>query len=179
MKNVYGLYNAMKVVESACEKGEITIIGEGGTPSPVELYAKCVNYINSRYGVDILNLVAKTATEKDKPCECGICHTVIIEEDEDDQIVIDIESAEAYLVVALADLMPYADKDYLSEAISNIIDNFESANDNDEVADMCAEDIIDIICDELCDKLDGVSLDSIKAVANVVGMHIEHHFVLM
>ena len=175
MKNVNGLYNAMKTVESACEKGEITIIGGGSIPSPVELYNKCVAFINKQYGVDILNLVAQKAMRK----ECGDCCCDCCDDDDDDnEIVIDIESAEEYLVVALTDLMPYADEDYLSEAISNIIDNFESANDNDEVGDMCAEDIINIVCDELCDKLDGVSLDSIKAVANVVGMHIEHHFVL-
>ena len=69
MKNVNGLYNAMKVVESACEKGEITIIGEGGTPSPVELLDKCVAFINKEYGVDILNLVAQTSMRKD----CGDC----------------------------------------------------------------------------------------------------------
>ena len=177
MKNVNGLYNAMRTVESACEKGEITIIGEGGLPSPVELYNKCVAFINRNYGVDILNLVPQTAMRK----ECGdcCCDCCCDDDDDDNEIVIDIERAKAYLVVALADLMPYADEDYLSEAISNIIDHFESANDNDEVGDMCAEDIVDIVCDELCDKLEGVSFDSIKAVANVVGKHIDHHFVLI
>ena len=69
MKNVVGLANAMRLVESACDKGEITIIGEGGLPSPVELYNKCVAFINKEYGVDILNLVAQTSMRKD----CGDC----------------------------------------------------------------------------------------------------------
>jgi hypothetical protein len=76
MKNIYGLANAMKVVESACEKGEITIIGEGATPSAIGLYDKCVAYINKMYGVDILNLVAKKAAEpapKVKVAMCCLC----------------------------------------------------------------------------------------------------------
>jgi hypothetical protein len=174
MKNVVGLTNAMRLVESACEKGEITIIGEGGLPSPVELYNKCVAFINKEYGVDILNLVAQTSMRKDcGDCCCDCC------DDDDDQIVININGAREYLAKVLADLMPYADKDYLSEAIINIIDNFESANDNDEVKDMNTYDIIDIICDELCDRLEGVSLDTIKEVANVVGRHIESNYVLL
>ena len=75
MKNIYGLANAMKVVESACEKGEITIIGEGATPSAIGLYDKCVAYINKMYGVDILNLVIKKAAEpapKVEECKIGL-----------------------------------------------------------------------------------------------------------
>ena len=175
MKNVNGLYNAMRTVESACEKGEITIIGEGGMPSPVELYNKCVNYINKQYGVDILNLVAQTSMRKD----CGDCCCDCCCDDDDDQIVIDINGARDYLVKALAELMPYADKDCLSEAITNIINSFESANDFDEVKDMNTYDIIDIVCDILCDRLESISLDTIKKVSDVVGRHIENRYVLM
>ena len=73
MKNIYGLEKAMKVVESACEKGEITIIGEGATPSAIGLYDKCVAYINKMYGVDILNLVAKKAAEPAHKVEVKCC----------------------------------------------------------------------------------------------------------
>ena len=69
MKNVVGLANAMKVVEGACEKGEITIIGEGAMPTPVELLAKCVKFINKQYGVDVLDLLVETALRKN----CGDC----------------------------------------------------------------------------------------------------------
>ena len=174
MKNVVGLGNAMRLVESACEKGEITIIGEGGLPSPVELYNKCVAFINKEYGVDILNLVAQTSMKKDcGDCCCDCC------DDDDDQIVIDINGAREYLVKALAELMPYADEEYLSEAIDNIIDLFESANDNDEVKDMCNNDIIGVIEDVLCDELVGVSLHTIEEVADVVGKYVGNHYVLM
>jgi hypothetical protein len=177
MKNVNGLGSAMRLVESACEKGEITIIGEGGVPTPVELYKKCVAYINKQYGVDILNLVLK----EQKLCECnGSCATVIVEVDEDeDTIVIDITNAKKYLEGALEDLMPYADGDYIDEVISNIICDFESANDNDEVKDMNATDIVEIVLDELCDKFSGLAYDTLKEVADKVGEYIGYHYVLM
>ena len=174
MKNVVGLASAMRMVESACEKGEITIIGEGGMPSPVELYNKCVAFINKQYGVDILNLVSQTAMRK----ECGDCCCDCCDND-DDQIVIDIKGAREYLIKALVELMPYADKEYLSEAIDSIIDHFEYANDDDEVKDMCNDDIVGIVEDVLCDKLEGVSLHTIEEVADVVGKYIGNHYVLM
>lgn len=80
MKNVYGLGNAMRLVESACEKGEITIIGEGARPSPVELLNKCVDFINKQYGVDVLNLMRETAMRKDcgdHCCDCCVCEKVV------------------------------------------------------------------------------------------------------
>ena len=177
MKNVNGLGSAMRMVESACEKGEITIIGEGGMPTPVELYKKCVAYINKQYGVDILNLVLK----EQKPCEYnGSCATVIVEVDEDeDTIIIDITNAKKYLEGALEDLMPYVDGDYIDEVISNIICDFESANDNDEVKDMNATDIVEIVLDELCDKFSGLAYDTLEEVADKVGEYIGHHYVLM
>ena len=177
MKNVNGLAKAMALVEGACEKGEITIIGEGAKPSAIELYKKCVAFINKEYGVDILNLVLK----ENKPCECnGTCHTEIVDEDEDeDTIIIDIAKAKNYLVEALEDLMPYADEGYLSEAITNIIDAFESANDCDEVKDMNSDDISDIILDELCDRLGGIAYNTLEEVANKVGKYIGYNYVLM
>ena len=180
MKNVVGLANAMRLVESACEKGEITIIGEGAMPTPVELYNKCVAFINKEYGVDILNLVAKTAMEKGKPCECdGCCATIIAEEDDDDQIIIDLDRARVYLAKALAELMPYVDAECLSGVIKDIIECFESANDYNEVEDMNADDIVDIVNDILCESFVCVSPHAIQAVADVVGRYIGDHCVLM
>lgn len=89
MKNVNGLLGAMRVVESACEKGEITIIGEGATPSPVELLNKCIDFINKQYGVDVLNLMRETAVRK----ECGdcCCDCCDCEEEEVDQQELEVE----------------------------------------------------------------------------------------
>ena len=176
MKNVVGLASAMRMVESACEKGEITIIGEGGLPSPVELYNKCVAFINKNYGVDILNLVSQTAMRK----ECGdCCCDCCCDDDDDDKIVIDINGASEYLTKALKELMPYVDEGYLAEAINNIIDNFADANELDEAGDLNTYDIIEIVCDNLCDKLAGVSLHAIEEVADTVGRYISTHYVLI
>lgn len=66
MKNVAGLERAMRIVESACENGEITIIGHGSLPTAEEMLAKCVDFINKKYGGDILNEVVGKALEKQK-----------------------------------------------------------------------------------------------------------------
>lgn len=66
MKNVLGLEKAMRIVESACENGEITIIGHGSLPTAEEMLAKCVDFINKKYGGDILNDVIGKALEKHK-----------------------------------------------------------------------------------------------------------------
>ena len=118
MKNVNGLANAMRLVESACEKGEITIIGEGGVPTPVELYKKCVAYINHQYGVDILNLVLK----EQKPCECnGTCHTVIVEEDEDDKvIVVNLGKAEDIIDRIISDNMGYLSEGLIEDIVREV-----------------------------------------------------------
>lgn len=89
MKNVYGLGSAMRLVESACEKGEITIIGEGATPSPVELLNKCIDFINKQYGVDVLNLMRETALRKD--CGDCCCDCCVCEEEEVDKKGLEVE----------------------------------------------------------------------------------------
>ena len=89
MKNVNGLLGAMRVVEGACEKGEITIVGEGATPSPVELLNKCIDFINKQCGVEVLNLMRETAMRK----ECGdcCCDCCDCEEEEVDQQELEVE----------------------------------------------------------------------------------------
>ena len=124
MKNVNGLANAMRLVESACEKGEITIIGEGGMPTPVELYKKCVAYINKQYGVDILNLVLK----ENKPCECnGSCHTVIVEIDEDEDKILYIDAGVVNNVVdiILGDTMGCLSGSRHSNIVDEIVDYYK------------------------------------------------------
>ena len=168
MKNVNGLAKAMALVESACEKGEITIIGEGATPTPVELYNKCVVFINKNYGVDILNLVAKTAMEKGKPCECnGTCHTEIVDEDEDEPIV-DVDGVEKYLGEAVSEEMPYLNCDCIDRIVKEILTYCDEINDEDEGVDE------DILTDNICDiieyevsSIDGdVAYDTAKELAH-------------
>jgi hypothetical protein len=151
MKNVNGLYNAMRLVESACDKGEITIIGEGATPSPIELYNKCVAYINSRYGVDILNLVAQTSMRKD----CGDCCCDCCCNDEEEEHYINVNMPKVKVVVEeyLSAKTPWLSPDTLTDIVNDIESYYNNQVDEAEEEDYnienCAEHIIDIINDNL------------------------------
>jgi hypothetical protein len=166
MKNVNGLANAMRLVESACEKGEITIIGEGARPTAVDLYKKCVDYINKQYGVDILNLVLK----EQKPCECnGTCHTIIVEVDEDeDEPIIDVEGVEDYLDEAVAAEMPYLNCECIDNIVKEILAYCDEINDEDESVDeeLLTDNICDIIESEVLCIDEDVAYDTAKALAH-------------
>ena len=161
MKNVNGLANAMRLVESACEKGEITIIGEGGMPTPVELYNKCIVFINKEYGVDILNLVAKTAMEKGKPCECnGSCTTVIVEadEDEDEVIVVALGDVEDIVDMIISDNMGYLNEGLIEDIVKEIKSYYEGIDGN-LAEDYDTDYAVDGVYDALCDCLDIADFD--------------------
>ena len=159
MKNVNGLANAMRLVESACEKGEITIIGEGGTPTPVELYNKCVLFINKQYGVDILNLVAKTAMEKGKPCECnGSCTTVIVDEDEDEVIVVNLGEVEDIVDMIISDNMGYLNEGLIEDIVKEVKSYYEGIDGN-LAEDYDTDYAVDGVYDALCDCLDIADFD--------------------
>lgn len=53
MKNVNGLRDAMALIESACDEGEITIIGHGKMPSAPEMLAKCAEFLVNKMGADV------------------------------------------------------------------------------------------------------------------------------
>lgn len=151
MKNVNGLANAMRLVESACDKGEITIIGEGGVPTPVELYKKCVAYINAQYGVDILNLVLN----EQKPCECnGSCETEVVDEDEDEDEILYINSEIVGQIVndILEDTLSCLSYHRHGNIVDEIVDYYcdmsgECADDYD--AERVAEEIYEILANNL------------------------------
>jgi hypothetical protein len=153
MKNVNGLMNAMRLVESACEKGEITIIGEGGTPTPVELYKKCVAYINAQYGVDILKLVLK----EEKSCECdGSCATTLVVADEDEDeavIVVDLGRVEEIVEKIICDNMGYLHDNTIEKIVEKIASYYESI-DGDLPEYHTTEDATDEVYDILDDYLD-------------------------
>jgi hypothetical protein len=167
MKNVNGLAKAMALVESACEKGEITIIGEGARPTAVELYKKCVAFINKEYGVDILNLVLK----EQKPCECnGSCTTVIVEADEDeDEPIIDVEGVEDYLNDAVADEMPYLKCDLINNIVKSILTYCDEINDEDENVDE------ELFRDNICDIIDDEAYNIDGDVAYEVAKELAHN----
>jgi hypothetical protein len=154
MKNVVGLASAMRTIEGACEKGEITIIGEGGTPSPVELYKKCVDFINKQYGVDILNLVVN---ESDKKCECT--KIVVIDTEADDHISVDVHKARRIAEDYLCEKTPWLSADAILDIVNGIESYYNRIAKETEVdeytIDDCAEHIVDIINYNLdCGDLD-------------------------
>lgn len=157
MKNVNGLANAMRLVESACEKGEITIIGEGARPTAVELYKKCVAYINTQYGVDILNLVLK----EQKPCECnGSCTTVIVEtdEDEDEVVVVNLGEVEDIVDMIICDNMGYLNEGMIENIVKEVKSYYESV-DGGIAEDYDTDYAVDGVYDALADCLDLTDFD--------------------
>ena len=155
MKNVNGLAKAMALVESACEKGEITIIGEGAKPSAVELYKKCVAFINKEYGVDILNLVLK----ENKPCECnGTCSTVIVDEDEDEVIVVNLGAVEDIVDTIISDNMGYLNEGLIEDIVKEVKSYYEGIDGNIP-EDYDTDYAVDGVYDALCDCIDIVDFD--------------------
>ena len=150
MKNVNGLAKAMRLVESACEKGEITIIGEGARPTAVELYKKCVAFINKEYGVDILNLVLK----ENKPCECNnTCHTVIVGVDEDEILYINAGAVHTVVDTILGETMGCLSGSRHSHIVDEIVDYYKDM-DGDYADDYNPDHIVDDIYDILSDNLE-------------------------
>ena len=152
----------MRLVERACEKGEITIIGEGGTPTPVELYHKCIVFINKEYGVDILNLVAKTALEKGKPCECnGTCTTVIVEADEDEDekvIVVNLGEVEDIVDMIICDNMGYLNEGLIEDIVKEVKSYYEDIDGN-LAEDYDTDYAVDGVYDAFSECLDLVDFD--------------------
>ena len=144
MKNVCGLASAMRTVESACEKGEITIIGEGGVPSPVELYKKCVAYINKQYNVDILNLVL---AEEKKPCSCPCC-------DEDKSVEVALDKIVKLITPYLERKMPHLSADAITDIVEDIYRAYCNAVDGIDVEDYALDVCEDYIFDAFNDNLD-------------------------
>jgi hypothetical protein len=169
MKNVSGLAKAMRLVESACEKGEITIIGEGGTPTPVELYKKCVAYINKQYGVDILNLVLK----EQKPCECnGSCATVIVEVDEDEKVVVvNLGEVEDIVDMVIRDNMGYLDEDMIESIIREIKSYYENI-DGEFAEDYDIDCVVEGVYEALSDCIDLAVFDE-DYISNIVSKIVE------
>lgn len=162
MKNINGLADAMRIVESACEKGEITIIGEGGRPSPVELLDKCIKFINEQYGVDVLSLLMETALRK----ECGDCCCDCCCDDDDDEEIIEVV-AKLNVLDIIDEVEGYIDNTILSykiagdfvseleEYLNVVADIIEEKGDRDEYFDSIYESLEKI----LAKVSDGVLVD--------------------
>jgi hypothetical protein len=161
MKNVKGLLDAMKVVESACEKGEITIIGEGAMPKPSEMFAKCAKFIEAQYGVPVkmLAIVGNEAVSYDTECACSCdCeeHSAC-EDDEDDldEEIVEVGKFDAEGIAVYLDGMLYDRLDQIAEcevedAIHEIVKYYEGL-DGKPTEELEVEDISGGIYDILND----------------------------
>ena len=144
MKNVYGLANAMKVVESACVEDEITIIGNGKMPTAEELYRKCVEYINSMYGVDILALVGNK-------CSCG-CECCDEDEDEDEILCVNVGAVNNIVDLILGDTMSCLSSHRHSNIVDEIVDYYDDMDGDCADCynpDRIAEEIYEILANNL------------------------------
>lgn len=151
MKNIYGLANAMKVVESACEKGEITIIGEGATPSAIGLYDKCVAYINKMYGVDILNLVAKKAAEPAPKVEVKCC---LCENTEEEKVIcVNLAKLKEGLVVLVDKKFFFLPRFAKESIVDEILEKYATL-DGESVEEYDHDYASDAVYDALCDAYD-------------------------
>ena len=187
MKNVKGLLDAMKVVESACEKGEITIIGEGAMPKPTEMLAKCAKFIEAQYGVPVkmLAVIGNEAVSYDTECSCS-CDCEECSACEDDEDVIDEEEVEVakfdldgireYLAEDLGDMLDCLDEDIVEEIAEEIVGYYENHLDGSFAEDLNSDVIIGDIPDIITDKVIGLKWSLAKDVATEVEDYIADHF---
>jgi hypothetical protein len=141
-------------------------------PTPVELYKKCVAFINKQYGVDILNLVLK----EQKPCECnGSCTTVIIdtEADEDKIIVVNLGEVEDIVDMIIRDNMGYLCEDTIENIVKEVKSRYEDING--ELAEgYDTDDMVYRVWDTISDCLDLADFDTdyiddvVSKIVNIV-----------
>lgn len=171
MKDVNGLGNAMQLVESACEKGEITIIGEGSTPTPVGLYKRCVDYINKQYGVDILNLVRK----EQKPC--GSCTTVIVDTEADEIAYVDVHLSKIPEIVKLylGEHMSFLSGAVVDDIAKDILKAYANCVVKIEVDEYALDACEDYIYEALADNIDidNYDEDCINKLCHLIAVCIE------
>lgn len=167
MKNVNGLAEAMRLVESACEKGEITIIGHGNLPTAKELLGKCVLYINKMYGVDVLADVVKdlvaTRESEDICISCSGCSGCaedgIADEDESEKIiVVNLGDIEDIVDMIIRDNMGYLNEGLIENIVKSVKSYYESI---DEIfADAYdIDNAVDGVYDALCDCIEVTDFD--------------------
>lgn len=171
MKNVKGLREAMALVESACNKGEITIIGEGAMPSASEMLAKCAKFIEAQYGVPVkmLAIVGGSAVSYDTECacsceECSACEDAeddLDEDDLDEEAVevgkFDTEGIGDYLDDTLYDRLNQIAECEVEDAIHEIVKYYEGL-DGKPTEDLEVEDISGGIYDIL------MNIGSLKSI---------------
>ena len=161
MKYVNGLRDAMRVVESACDEGEITIIGHGPMPSAPEMLVKCAEFLVNKMGADV-DLIAvvndalvRYNNGEGKPCSCG-CPSCCESEDEDEEseptlhFECDRDDMEMAVSIKIAehfsfcvDAVKTEIRDITMKVIDDLIGITEDEYDATEIALNIGEDIYD------------------------------------
>lgn len=182
MKKVNGLSSAMRIVESACEKGEITIIGEGAMPSPQELLVKCAKFVEKQFGVSVKMLAIVGNHAVAYGTACPDCEDEVDEDiededevDEDEIACFDCLGIEEYLDDMLYDRLDQIAEGLVEDAIHNIRSVYEDLN-----GELCerldSEDIVDDICDALDAAIPCISEDKAREIAKDIEDYICDHY---
>jgi hypothetical protein len=189
MKNVKGLFDAMKVVESACEKGEITIIGEGAMPKPSEMLAKCAKFIEAQYGVSIkmLAVIGNEAVSYDTECTCSCdcscdceeCSACEDAEDALDEEVVEVGKFNTQGIGEYLDDMLYDRLDQIAEcevedAIHEIVKYYEGL-DGKPTEELGDEDIAYGIY-RILEDIDGLKDSLAEDIASDIEDWVLAHF---
>jgi hypothetical protein len=187
MKNVKGLREAMAVVESACEKGEITIIGEGAMPSAPDMLVKCAEFLVNKMGADV-DLIAvvndalvRYNNGEGKPCSCG-CPVCCEDEDAEgalDEEVVEVGKFDAEGIAVYLDSMLYDRLDQIAEgevedAIHAIVEYYEGL-DGKPTEDLMVEDISGGVYDILED-IGSLKNSLAEEVASDIEDYVLAHF---
>lgn len=179
MKNVKGLYEAMRVVESACEAGEITVIGQGVKPTAKEMLAKCAHFIEEQYGVSIklAALVndeaicyAKGEAKIYVNCPCGDCSPCCHEEEDEDDAVTDydLQAIQDNIINHLTDNYGYL-ADHAIESIAIGVGDIYENYDGIPLDELNLVDIEEQIYSLLEDELPTMKEDVLSELAEKIG----------
>ena len=181
MKNVNGLRDAMALIESACDEGEITIIGHGEMPSAPEMLVKCAEFLTKTMGADVdliavVNdaLVRYNGEVKPLSCDCEECSACEDDEDDLDEEVVEVGKFDAEGIAVYLDGMLYDRLDQIAEgevedAIHAIVEYYEGL-DGKPTEELEVEDISGGIYDIL------MAIGSLKSsLAEEVASDIEDY----
>ena len=190
MKNVKGLREAMAVVESACEKGEITIIGHGEKPSAPKMLVKCAEFLVNKMGADVRLLAVvndaviayktgEVTYQGEKPCSCGCPHCCNEDEDDLDEETVEVgkfdtDGIDDYLDSMLYDRLDQIADGEVEDAICEIVKYYEEL-DSKPTEELEVEDISGSICDILED-ISSLKDSLAEEIADEIEDYVLEHF---
>ena len=187
MKYVEGLGNAMRIVESACDEGEITIIGHGKMPSAPEMLVKCAEFLVNKMGADVKLLAVvneaviayktgEVTYQGEKPCSCECPHCCEGEDEEEESEGLDLDltrdEMEAIVSAEIADVFGFCTdevkaeiRDITMEAIDDLIGM--SRDEYDEYY------LDKIISEKVYDAYGGINEDTIADYADYIADRVD------